>query len=103
MHQRQVGVHAFELGVLILQLAKLRQVRDRHARELALPLVVRWLADAVLPARLADLGTQLDLLEEADYLRFAESGFLHVETPSGGILYSTSGWFRFSRGLQLLA
>ena len=41
----------------------------------------------MLPARLTDLGTHLDFLEDADYLRFAESGFLHVETPSGGILY----------------
>src|SRR5690606_8627159 len=71
----------------VLQLAQLRQVRDRHARELALPLVVRRLAHAVLPARLADLRTHLDFLEDADYLRFTESGFLHVETPSGGILY----------------
>ena len=47
----------------------------------------RRLADAVLPARLADLGTHLDFLEDADYLRFAESGFLHVETPLLGILY----------------
>ena len=87
MHQRQVGVHAFELGILVLQLAKLGQVRDRHARELVLPLVVRRLTDAVLPARLADLGAHLDFLEDADYLRFAESGFLHVETPLGWILY----------------
>ena len=35
----------------------------------------------------ANLGAQLDLLEDGDYLGFAESGFLHVETPSGGILY----------------
>ena len=41
----------------------------------------------MLPARLADLGTEFDLLEDADYLRFAESGFLHVETPWGWILY----------------
>ena len=87
VHERQVGIHAFELGVLVLQLAQLGQMRDRHARELALPLVVRRLADAVLPARLGDLGAQLDLLEDADYLGFAESGFLHVETPLGWILY----------------
>ena len=86
VHQRQVGVHAFELGVLVLQLAKLRQVRGRHARELALPLVVRRLADAVLPARLADLGTHLHALEDDHYLRFAESGLRPVETPSVGIL-----------------
>ncbi|MNV87141.1 hypothetical protein D3C71_1812420 [compost metagenome] len=74
-------------------------MRDRHARELALPLVVGWLADAVLSARLVDLGTEFDLLEDADYLGFTESRFLHVETPLGG--FSTSGWFRKSRGLQL--
>jgi hypothetical protein len=78
MHERGVCVHALELGVLILQLAKLRQLRDCHARELALPLVVVRLADAVLPARLANPGTHLDFLEDADYLGFAESGFLYV-------------------------
>ena len=57
VHQCQIGVHALELGVLVLQLAKLRQVRHRHARELAFPLVVRRLADAVLSTRLTDLGT----------------------------------------------
>jgi len=80
----QVGVHALELGVVVLQLTKLRQVRGRHARELTLPLAVGLFADAVLSACLADLGAHLDFLEDADYLRFAESGFLHVETPSGG-------------------
>lgn len=73
---RQVGLHAFELGVLVLQLAKLRQVRDRHARELALLLVVLWIADAVLPARLADLGNHLGLFKDADYLHFAEMPFI---------------------------
>lgn len=87
VHQRQVGVHALELGVLVLQLPQLRQVRDRHTRELALPLVVRRLADAVLPARLGYLRAKLDFLEDADHLRFTESGLLHVETPAGGILY----------------
>lgn len=62
-------------------------MRDRHARELALPLLVCRLADAVLPARLADLCAHLNLLEDADDLRFTESGFLHVETPLLGILY----------------
>lgn len=36
---------------------------------------------------LANLGAELDLLEDADYLGFAESGFLYVETPLGWILY----------------
>ena len=62
MHEHQVSVHAFEFGVLILQLPKLRQVRHRHACKLALPLVVRRLADAVLPARLANLGAKLNFL-----------------------------------------
>ena len=88
MHERQVSVHAFEFGVLILQLPKLRQVRHRHACKLALPLVVRRLADAVLPARLANLGAKLNFHEQTDHLRFTESGLLHVETPSGETLYS---------------
>ena len=41
----------------------------------------------MLPACLGDLGAHLDLLEDANYLGFAESGFLHVETPWGWILY----------------
>jgi hypothetical protein len=42
--------------------------------------------NTVLPARLANLGAQFDLLEYADYLGFAESGFLRVETPFTWIL-----------------
>ena len=46
------------------------------------------LADAVLAAGLADLGSQLHLLEDGDNLAFTESAFLHVGTPSyHGILY----------------
>lgn len=62
-------------------------VRDRHDRELVHPLLVRRLADAVLLARLTNLDTKLDLHKDAGYPRFAESGFLHVETPLGWILY----------------
>lgn len=36
------------------------------------------------PLRLADLGSKLDLPEDADYLRFAEFGFLDAETSLGG-------------------
>ena len=61
--------------------------RNRRARGLAHPPVVRRRADAMFPARLADLLVHLDFIEGAGYLRFAESGFLYVETPSGGILY----------------
>lgn len=88
MHQGQVRVHALEPDVFVLQFAQLRQVRDRHTRELAFPFVIGRLADAVLPARLADLGTQLDLLKDGNDLAFTESGFLHVETPLVEILYS---------------
>lgn len=74
VHQRQVGGHALELGALFLQLAQLGQVRDRHARELALPLaVVHRLDDVVPPARLVDLGSTLDLLEDALPLWFQPS------------------------------
>lgn len=58
-----------------------------HPRILALPLVVRGIADAVLATGVADFGTELDLFEDADNLRFTESGFLPVETSVGWILY----------------
>ena len=87
MHEGQVRVHALELGVLGLQFAQLGQVRHRHAAVLALPLVIRRLADAVLPARLAYLGAEFDLFQDADDLAFTELRFLHVETPFHGILY----------------
>ncbi len=87
-HEPQVGIHTFELEVLVLQMAQPRQPRDGHARGLGLPLVVRWLAHAVLPARLADLRTHLYLLGDTDYLGFTESGSLHLENPSGGMLHA---------------
>lgn len=62
MHSRHVGTHARKLYVLVIQLTKLRKMRDRCVEELALRLVVRQLVDAVLPARITDLGTLLDLL-----------------------------------------
>lgn len=54
---------------------------------LAFPFVVRGIAGAVFAAGVADLGAEQDLFEEADDLRFTESGFLHAETSVGGILY----------------
>lgn len=87
VHQRQVSVHALELGVPRLQLAQPGPVRHAHPGELALPLVVRRLADAVLPARLAHPRAQLDFLQDANDLAFTELRFLHVETPFHGILY----------------
>ena len=88
MHQCQVGNHALEADVFFLQLTQLRQVRDGHARILALPFVAGRIAHAVLSARLANLCAQFDLLEDGNNLTFTESGFLHVETPRLGILYS---------------
>lgn len=40
----------------------------------------------MLPACLVALCSEPDLLEEADYPAFIESGLLHAETPAGGIL-----------------
>lgn len=88
LHQRQVRLPALEPSVLVLQFAQLRQVCNRHARVLAFPFVIGRLTHAMLSARLADLGAQLDLLEDGNDLGFTESGFLHVETPLVGILYS---------------
>ena len=46
------------------------------------------IAHAALAAGLTHLGAKLDLLEDGNNLTFTESGFLHVETPRLGILYS---------------
>ncbi len=86
VHQGKISVHPLEPGALVLQLPQLRQLRDRHARILALSLVVGWFAHAVLVARLAGLGTQLDLVEDCDDLAFTASGFLHVRIPLVGML-----------------
>ncbi len=72
VHKCQVGIHAFELGVLLLQFAVLRQVWNCHAAELALPLVISGVADSVLPAGLTNLGAEFDFFQDADNLAFAE-------------------------------
>ena len=72
VHECKVGIHALELGVLLLQLSQLRKMRDSHPVELILPLVVGRFADAVLPANLTDLDSQFDLFQDADDLTFAE-------------------------------
>jgi hypothetical protein len=87
MHEGQVGVYVLELGVFGLEFTQLRQMRVRHAAELAPPFVVGRLADAVLPARLTDLGAEFDFFQDANDLAFAELRFLHVEAPFHGILY----------------
>ena len=46
------------------------------------------IAHAALAAGLTHLGAKLDLLEDGHNLTFTESGFLHVEIPGVGILYS---------------
>jgi hypothetical protein len=68
----QVGVHALELDILNLQFTQLGQVRYRHAAELARPFVVGRLADAVPPARLADLGAEFDFFQDANDLALAQ-------------------------------
>lgn len=68
VHQGQVDTHPLEPDVPVLQFPQRRQVRDRHARALTLSLVVGRFAHAALAARLADLGANLDLLEDRDDL-----------------------------------
>ena len=100
MHEGQVSVHTLELGVLLLQLTQLRQVRDGHPVELTFPLVSGRLADAMFAAGLADLGTEFDLFQDADDLAFAELRFLNVETPLGGFSLLLTG-SRFQGGFTM--
>ncbi len=72
VHEGKVGIHALELGVLLLQLSQLRKMRDSHPVELILPHVVGGFADAMLPAGLTDLDSQFDLFQEVNDLTFIE-------------------------------
>ena len=62
VYEGKVRIHALELSALLLQLSQLRKMRDHHPVELTIPLVVGGFADAVLPAGLTDLGSQLHLV-----------------------------------------
>ena len=55
---------------------------------MAVAFVISRGAHTVLPARLIDLGSHLNLLEDDNDLAFTEFNFLHPETPLVGILYS---------------
>ena len=61
VHVGKVGIHALELGVLLLQFSQLRKMRHSHPVELTLPLVIGGFADAVRSAGLTDIGSQFDL------------------------------------------
>src|SRR5690606_10510098 len=74
--QRQIRIHAFELGVFRLKLTQALQLRHLHARVLALPLVVRGVADAVLAAQLGDRDSGFAFFEHRNDLAFGKSAFL---------------------------
>lgn len=67
MHQRQVGVYPLNLALSSCNWRNMRHVRDRHARDQALPLVVRRLNHAVLSAHVVALGPDLNLFEDSDH------------------------------------
>lgn len=58
MPQPQIRINALELGVLGLEFARSPSLGHQHIRVLALPLVIRGVADAI---RLAQLGYQFRL------------------------------------------
>jgi len=72
VHEVEAGVHALELGILLLQFAQRRKMRHGHSAELILPVVVREFTAPVLPAGLPDLGSQFDLFQDTDYLALTE-------------------------------
>lgn len=73
-------------------------MRDCHARELALPLAVRWFADVVIPTRCIEPRIWSHFLEDADYPACAESGLFIQRMLFEG--FSASEWFRAPRTLQ---
>ena len=72
VHECPACAHALELGAFRLQLALLIKMWDSYPAEVASPLVVSRLADAIHPACLSDLSSQFDLFQDADDLAFAE-------------------------------
>src|SRR5690606_16604899 len=93
--QGQIRVHALELGVLGLELAQPLQLGHLYARVLALPLVVRGAANAVLAAQFGNRHTGLAFLQHRNNLAFREPAFLQgslrlVEAPKFYRLMSTN-------------
>src|SRR5690606_13558081 len=62
--------------VFRLKLTQALQLRHLHARVLALPLVVRGVADAVLAAQLGDRDSGFAFFEHRNDLAFGKSAFL---------------------------
>lgn len=77
MLETQVRVHLLEARVLVLQLLQTCHVGGLHATVLRFPVVVSRLGNAVFSARVLDLSTALDLLQDSDDLALSETGFAH--------------------------
>ena len=75
MIQRQLGNHAFELGILGLQLVNTPPLRRFQTTVLDLPLVVRGDADPGLATNGVDRHADVGLFERVNDLAFAETVF----------------------------
>lgn len=63
---RELGMHAFELAVFGLQVAKALHIRCLHATALGLPDIVRRVGNTQLTAHILDLAAALNLLQRGD-------------------------------------
>lgn len=78
--EHRLGQQPLQPGVLRFQRLQELGIRDVHATELAAPKVVASLGEPVLAAQTLDRHAGINLLQEPDDLRFAES-LLHVQSP----------------------
>ncbi|QNM61146.1 hypothetical protein XHV734_2366 [Xanthomonas hortorum pv. vitians] len=95
---RELGVHAFELVVLSLQVAKALHISCLHATVLGLPDIVRRIGNAQLTAYILDLAAALNLLQRGDNLALGELALAHRWSPWWLVCPETSsyGWINFT-------
>ena len=89
--QRSVIEHGlneqtFEFAVLAFERLEVLRIRDRHAAEFGLPVVISCIADTVLAAEVGDLSTGFCFLQDPNDLLFCES-VLHAYLPLKQVLY----------------
>jgi len=76
--ERQIGHHALQPRVLLLEHAQLAQLRHAEPGKLLLPHVERRLGHPELPAHVTGRGSRFGLAQRVGDLLFREAGLLHA-------------------------
>ena len=89
MIQAQFGVHLFKSPILFFEFLQPFDIGCLHATVLRLPVVVRGIRDAVLPAKVFHLRACIRFFKGRDDLRLGESGSFHLESPDSSSCQKT--------------